>query len=243
MTTRLFARLADVRCTILLAAAMLLTNCGLLMPHFSSAAALLPAAEYNRDAILQGEIWRLVTGNLVHWSAEHFWLDVGAFLLLGIVYEPSFKRLRVSFITFLLAVSLVIGAAMLFLLPDLEIYRGLSGVDSGIFAAALVLEAAQARHNRRRWFFLAPAALIFTAKLLFECLTGELFFGTSSLGDLGQPVPLAHAAGALAAVATLVMLALGRIAASRRQRTAAGLFSRPTRPYPANPLQGPGAIG
>jgi rhomboid family GlyGly-CTERM serine protease len=152
---------------------------------------------------LHREIWRLITGNLVHWSLEHFWLDVGAFLLLGILYEPPFKHLCGSFVAFVLAVAFAIGAAMLVLLPELQIYRGLSGVDSGIFAAALVLEAAHARHDRRRWFFLGPAALIFTAKLLFECMTGELFFGTSSLGDLGQPVPLAHAVGALAAVAVL----------------------------------------
>jgi rhomboid family GlyGly-CTERM serine protease len=192
-----------VRGTILLTAAMFVANCDLLMNNASWSRPLLTVLQYDRDAILHGEVWRLMTGNLVHWSAEHFWLDVGAFLLLGALYEPSFKRGALSFVAFLSAVAFVIGASLLLFLPELHVYRGLSGVDSGIFAAALLIEAWQAKENARRWFFVGPAALIFTAKLAFECATGELFFGTSSLGDLGQPVPLAHVAGAFAALAAL----------------------------------------
>jgi len=195
----LISRILAVRWTVALAAAMLAANWGLLPSSPSWAAPLLKAFEYDRDAILHGQLWRLVSGNLVHWSAEHFWLDVGAFLLLGAAFEPSFKRSRVSFGNFVLATSLIVGSAMLLALPDMKLYRGLSGVDSGLFAAALLLEADQARTSGRRWWYLAPAALAFAGKIVFECWTGELFFGTSSLGDLGQPVPLAHAAGAIAA--------------------------------------------
>jgi rhomboid family GlyGly-CTERM serine protease len=192
--------LLGVQGTIYLAAAISFANCGLFGGDSIGATQLLPWLEYNREAILQGQLWRLVTGNLVHWSVEHFYLDLGAFLALGLLYEPSFKRSTVSLAAFLGAVSLAIGLTLLAFLPELNIYRGLSGVDSGLFAAALIVEAMHAKSDPRRWIWLAPAALIFTIKILFECLTGELFFGTSSLGDLGQPVPLAHAAGAVASV-------------------------------------------
>ncbi len=195
----LIRRMLAVRWTIALAAAMLAANWGLLATSSPWAASLLKAFEYDRDAILQGQLWRLITGNLVHWSAAHFWLDVGVFFLLGATFEPSFRRVRVSFGSFVLAISLFVAAAVLLARPDMKHYRGLSGVDSGIFAAALLFESVQARTRRRRWWFLAPAALAFAIKIVFECWTGELFFGTSSLGDLGQPVPLAHAAGAFAA--------------------------------------------
>lgn len=195
----LISRMLAVRWTMALAAAMLAANWGLLASSSSWTAPLLKAFQYDRDAILQGQLWRLVTGNIVHWSAAHFWLDVGAFFLLGAAFEPSFKRAHVSFGSFVLATSLFVAVAVLLALPDMKLYRGLSGVDSGIFAAALLFESVQARTRPRRWWYLAPAALAFTIKIVFECWTGELFFGTSSLGDLGQPVPLAHAAGAFAA--------------------------------------------
>lgn len=203
--TTMLDGLCQARWTIGLTAAMLLMNLSLFANGPAWATQLMTLLEYDRDAILHGQLWRLATGNLVHWSLEHFYLDVGAFLVLGLLYERSFKRPFVSFATFLLTVSLAIGAALCVLLPDMNIYRGLSGVDSGVFAAALIMEAAWARKDHRRWLFLAPAALIFTVKIAFECWTGELFFGTSSLGDLGQPVPLAHAAGALSALATIVV--------------------------------------
>lgn len=196
----MLSRLRSVSWTLGLAAVMLLANWSLFCRSSALPGKLTALLEYDREAILHGELWRLVTGNLVHWSAEHFVLDVGAFIVLGLLYEPPFKRARMAFGSFLLFDALAIGAAMFALLPDMNVYRGLSGVDSGAFAAALFVEAAQARRDPRRWFFLAPAIAVFVAKIGFECWTGELFFGTSSLGDLGQPVPLSHATGAVAAL-------------------------------------------
>ena len=45
------------------------------------------------------------------------------------------------------------------------------------------------------------ATLIFVLKIAYECLTGQMLFGTESLGDLGTPIPLAHLAGTLGALA------------------------------------------
>jgi hypothetical protein len=99
--------------------------------------------------------------------------------------------------------SLAIGLALLVFLPNLEIYRGMSGVDSGLFAAALAVEWAMARGDPRRRFWLLPAGAIFVIKIAYECASGQLFFGTSALGELGLPVPLSHAAGAFAAAACI----------------------------------------
>jgi len=41
-------------------------------------------------------------------------------------------------------------------------------------------------------------------KLGFEVTTGGMFFGTESLGDIGQPVPLAHLSGAVFASACFI---------------------------------------
>jgi rhomboid family GlyGly-CTERM serine protease len=186
------------RSTLTIAVGLLFVNLGLFSGAPNWTTALLDTLQYDRQAVLDGQIWRLVTGNLVHWSPEHFVLDAGAFVLLGLIYE---RPLRGALARYCLVLSLAIGLSLLVFLPQLGIYRGLSGVDSGVFAAALVVEAALARGEPRRWLWLLPAAAIFVVKIAYECATGQLFFGTSALGELGLPVPLSHAAGALAAVA------------------------------------------
>ena len=183
--------------TLGLSAAMLLFNLGLFSSAPSGMENLLTWLEYDRSAILQGQPWRLLTGNLVHWSAEHFLLDIGAFLVVGFLYERSFGR---YYPLMLLLTGLFVGVSALILLPEMATYRGLSGVDSGQFCAALCLECGLAARNPRQSIFLFPAAGIFIVKVLYECLTGQMFFGTELLGDLGQPQPLAHAAGAIGAV-------------------------------------------
>jgi rhomboid family GlyGly-CTERM serine protease len=189
--------------TLGLCAAMLLANVGLL-PHAAEAGrSLIGWLEFDRQAILQGQLWRLITGNLVHWSVEHFLLDVGPFLIVGLLYERSLRR---QYPWFLLGSALAIGASVLLFLPEVETYRGLSGVDSGQFALAVCVELGLARREPRRWVWLAPAAAIFVAKIFWESTTGRMFFGTESLGDIGVPIALAHVAGTAAAILLSIRL-------------------------------------
>lgn len=202
--------------TIGLVAAMSLANLGLWIAE-PLCQQVLECLQFDRAAILTGELWRLVTGNLVHWSAEHCLLDVAAFAILGWIYEPPIRRqfqqsnnpLRIlcSLPAVLLATSCGVGLTVFFLQPAMLTYRGLSGVDSGLFALALILECTEAKNDSTRWWYVIPAVLVFIVKLVFEVTTGSLFFGTESLGDLGQPVPLAHLAGAVFAVACCLVCA------------------------------------
>lgn len=197
--------LRPFRFTLAIAAFLLVVNLDVLTGTQDSANGIAETLQYDRQAIFDGQFWRLVTGNLVHWSREHVALDVGAFLLIGLLYERSLRR---SLPIVCLVVSLAIGLTLLIFLPQLGIYRGLSGVDSGLFAAALAVEFALARNEPRRWCWLLPAGAIFSVKIAYECATGHLFFGTSALGELGMPVPLAHATGAL--IATIWRAAIYR---------------------------------
>jgi rhomboid family GlyGly-CTERM serine protease len=184
--------------TLSLCGVMGLVNLGL-FPHTPAAARLLlDLLQFDRAAILHGQVWRLLTGNLVHWSIEHFLLDVSAFAVVGLMYE---RALRPRYFWLLLTVALSVSLGMLVLLPDTRIYRGLSGVDSGQFVLALAVELQLVRQDRSRWLWLAPALAIFTLKMLSETATGHMFFGTESLGNIGQPTPLAHVLGAAAALA------------------------------------------
>lgn len=182
--------------TLGISTVMLLLNLGLFF-WLQSAENVLNWLQYDRSAIVEGQLWRLVTGNLVHWSAEHFLLDVAVFLLIGCLYERSLGN---SYLWILFLTGLVVGASALIFLPQMATYRGLSGVDSGLFAAVLCLECVEAVRDRRHWLFLLPVVSVFALKLVYESATGQMFFGTESLGDLGQPVPLAHTSGAFAAI-------------------------------------------
>lgn len=192
---------------------MCLLNAGLFFDGSTAADWLLEFLQFDRTAILDGQIWRVLTGNLVHWSTEHFLLDVGAFLFVGWLFERSMGKV---YPWILLAGGLLVGVAVLMFLPEMATYRGLSGIDSGQFAAALCIEARLARRKRQGQLFVLPAAMIFVTKIASECATGTMFFGTESLGDLGQPVPLAHLAGALGSLLAMGMALLYEGAPARK---------------------------
>jgi rhomboid family GlyGly-CTERM serine protease len=192
------------RWTLGLCAAMTVANLGLFCQAPDAFAQLIDGLQFDRQAIFEGQVWRLVTGNLVHWSSEHFFLDVVPFLIVGLLYERCFQR---HYPWILLTSALAVGGGVLLFAPEMGTYRGLSGVDSGQFAAVLGLEFWLAVRQPRRWAWVAPAAAIFILKILYECGSGEMFFGTESLGDIGVPLPVAHAAGTLGAVAFLLIAA------------------------------------
>ncbi len=68
----------------------------------------------------------------------------------------------------LLASGLAVGLGVLWLLPDMNLYRGLSGVDSGQFAAVVCVEGRLAMSRRGRWLFVGPAAAILARPELNE---------------------------------------------------------------------------
>ncbi len=184
----------EYRWTLGLCVVMAVANMGLFI-NAGLLEQLIEWMQFDRQAVFDGEIWRLATGNLVHWSREHFLLDVGAFALVGILYEPRLGR---AYAWMICSAGLAVGLGVLLFLPDMATYRGLSGVDSGQFAAAVVVECRSAIGNPRRWIWLAPVGVIFIAKIASEAISGQMFFGTESLGDIGLPTPLAHVAGSLA---------------------------------------------
>jgi len=204
--------------TLGLCLALVALNFGVMPGAPAWAGSLVSALQFDRSAILGGEIWRLITGNFVHWSPEHFALDVSVFLVVGCLYEPIIRRI---YPWLMLAAAGTVGVVLFVFQPELTIYRGLSGVDSGQFAAALGIECFLAWRQSRRWLWVSPAAAIFVLKILYECGTGQLFFGTESLGDIGRPVPLSHAAG-VGAVLGFVTLCLLVRSSDLRTETANG---------------------
>lgn len=150
----------------------------------------------DREAVLGGELWRPLTAHLVHATRYHLTWDVAALLLLGFQFERVLGR---RFFPVTLGSGLTVGLGVLLLQPETSFYCGLSGVLNGLWVAgALVFARREERRGRRAlaWLFRA-AVLAGLAKIALETALGSpLFTDAARLG--ADPVPLAHALGALA---------------------------------------------
>ena len=168
---------------------LLLCGCALIAPVVGAGAVL----QYDRGALATGQWWRAATGHLAHWSADHLFWDAATFAALGLLAE---LRSRTRFLLCAAGSAVVISAGLWFLRPDVELYRGLSGIDSALFAlvaAGLLRDSVVTR--RRLTAAVASAALAgLGLKLAWELSTGNALFVD---GDGGfECLPLAHALGA-----------------------------------------------
>jgi rhomboid family GlyGly-CTERM serine protease len=142
-----------------------------------------------------GAVWRIVTCHFTHFTYEQLAWDVLVFLLLGLACA---RRDRGAFQATLLASIVIVPIAVLAFAPEVMTYRGLSGIDSALFALLLTMEW------RRSWI-VALCAVAFAMKVLFEMRTGATVFVSSNAAF--APVPTAHLAGAAAGWAAGIIAA------------------------------------
>jgi rhomboid family GlyGly-CTERM serine protease len=120
-----------------------------------------------RSGLRQGELWRLLSGPLVHASLGHGARDLAVLAALGVVYEA---RLGWRFLAALVAATALPPLAAFQANPAGTTYFGLSAAVYGIAAAAIVVEW---RASRLRPSVLTLAlTLTVAANLLHDLLTG-----------------------------------------------------------------------
>ena len=168
----------------------------------------LPATavlQYDRAAVAAGQWWRLASGHLVHWNASHLGWDVAVFALLGIACE---RQSRVAMMAAVVGTGVALAVVLQFCTQQVELYRGLSGVDSALFMLLVVRVALQSlRRCERLTAAVALAVLtLFGLKLLIEVLTGQTLFARTD-GDF-VPMPLAHAAGGIVGASTALLFSM-----------------------------------
>jgi rhomboid family GlyGly-CTERM serine protease len=154
--------------------------------------ALTAALEYDRSSADQP--WRLLTCHFTHWSPDHLLWSAGTFAALSFVAYRTAPRLGLACVTTAaLTVTLTISCG-----THLTHYRGLSGIDSALFALLATLFLFDNLAARQTPRALASAALLLAlaAKLAYECLTHSALFVRPDPAGV-TPVPLAHAAGAV----------------------------------------------
>ncbi|HEX6862242.1 MAG TPA: rhomboid family intramembrane serine protease [Thermoanaerobaculia bacterium] len=160
---------------------------------------LCAAASLGEEAALQyersGEAWRLLAGQMVHWTPRMALFDLGMLLGLGAWLELRGDR-RLAAVS--LALGAVLTAVAVHLSPDLFFYRGSSGMASALFVLAAI-RIADSPDPWTRALSLAAVAL-FLAKAAFESLSGQTLFA-GPLPDGVRVVPLVHLLGGLAGAA------------------------------------------
>lgn len=138
---------------------------------------LAAALEYRRDALATGELHRLLAGHLTHWSATHLAYDLAAFLVLGIAVET---RSRIRWAVTVGGTAVLSSLLLWWLRPEIAVYRGLSAIDSALFAAFATELVGCALRERRGPLAPRLAALglpaLLVAKMLYEAATGTALF-------------------------------------------------------------------
>jgi rhomboid family GlyGly-CTERM serine protease len=156
-----------------------------------------------REAVLRGELFRIVTGHLCHFNRAHLLGDALAFAFWAACAEQRGRRFLAS--TLLVT---VLGCSLLFLAfyPEVGEYRGLSAIDCALAAQFIVNGVADRRRARdvTGAAFFASAGLLFFGKTLFEFHTGHALLAPH-LGDKVALLPVSHLAGVAFGLAWLAV--------------------------------------
>ncbi len=156
--------------------------------------------QYDPAAIAAGEVWRIVTCHLTHWSFDHLFWDATALIILGVLCETAGRR---PFLGCMAVSAVLIPLFIWVLMPEVDAYRGLSGIDSAVFAL-LAITILRENLAAQRFGWVAAIAVVlcgFSAKIGFEYLTGQTVFVDSMAAQM-VPIPLAHVVGGLVGAGT-----------------------------------------
>ena len=144
---------------------------------------------YNRDAIANGEYWRLITGHFIHLNNAHLLLNM---LGVGLVLMLFDSVLAIwQWLVVLLASAFIISVLMYLNLPQVQGYVGLSGVIHGLYVLALMRLLIQPKERNLAIILI----LLVTLKLLTENRGQGISFTADMIG--GHVLLQAHLFGAL----------------------------------------------
>ena len=114
--------------------------------------------QFDRVAIHSGQVWRLVTGHIVHGSAQHTLVNVLGVALMAALFNHAYNFK--GWMVIIVCGVIFIDMGFWFLMPNLQWYVGLSGVLHAVLAAGAVA-----------WWRTEPKPL---AALLTSIMIGKL---------------------------------------------------------------------
>lgn len=163
------------------------------------------ALVYDRDAILGGQLWRLLSGNFVHLGPWHSFLNG-----LGVLVFVLLCPVRWGWAGWgwrLVVLSLGMSLGLLAFLPWLQGYVGLSGVIHGLFVLGLWPQV------RQKDLIALGCMAYLLGKVGWELYAGAPVSDEAAIG--GKVIVESHLFGALSGAAILLASALWPRAAAR----------------------------
>lgn len=152
---------------------------------------------YDRQAILNGELLRLLTAPFVHFSGSHIFWNLLIFSIAGFAVNRS--KLPGFWIVCSISISLP-GLAFLLVIPDIEYYGGLSGVATGTAAYFCLYRFFNTEKRGGIWLLIL---FVILTKILVEAVINEPIF--THAGEIHfRVLPEAHVAGFLGAIAAFI---------------------------------------
>jgi len=167
----------------------------------------------DRHALLSGEVWRLWTGHLVHFSAMHAAEDIMLLFVVTAIAEREIGGWATGIA--LLVGAPLISLSLILLVPDLALYEGSSGLSAflGFIVGALIW-----RRSPHLRFMIGCIGLVAVAKASLDA-TGFLA-GFSSVPEGVRVAWQAHVIAWLIAAASMALVAQARswMLASKKRR-------------------------
>ncbi len=144
---------------------------------------------YDRAALADGELWRAVTGHLVHLGPRHLVLNLAGLVLVNALVGAHLRLAGWAVVFVVSAVT--ISAGLWLAVPTLKWYVGLSGVLHGLIVAG----ALSALTDPRERLFAVAVIAVIAGKLAWEQVVGPMPGTAAAAG--GRVVVEAHLFGAL----------------------------------------------
>jgi rhomboid family GlyGly-CTERM serine protease len=149
---------------------------------------------FDRASIADGELWRLLTGHLVHSDLSHLLLNVVGMVLIG----AAFERRALDWALVVIVSAFGVDLWLWFLTPEVGQYCGMSGVLYGALGFGLIRAWQEAN---RRWLVAGVATVAVTKVIIEHSMGGAIVAHTA------WPVlPAAHAAGTVAGVVSAIVV-------------------------------------
>ena len=155
---------------------------------------------YDRDLIISGDWYRLVSANFVHINILHLLMNLIGLVIISFAFSSYLKT--IEWLSLIIFSSFFVSACLFLFNSDVEIYVGLSGVLHALFVVGVIIEVR--RFTTYGWLL----AIIIILKLMWEQIYGT-FSKTEILID-GYIVADSHLYGAISGMFFIILIMLNK---------------------------------
>ncbi len=119
---------------------------------------------YNRNAVMTGEYWRLITGHFFHSNGNHFMLNAAAVALLWALHGQNYRHK--NYLMVFLVSAIICSLGMYWFSGHIVLYVGLSGVLHGFFVWGALMDI---KHKEKTGYILLIGVIV---KIIHEQVYG-----------------------------------------------------------------------